>query len=209
MQKSLYPGVDTPSQENSIQNGGFMHHKNIKLIVRKQLKKKFPNWKSLNRKIKREISRKVLAEIETEYDFNQDVVATREELFGIEQQVPAKGIIKLNEMARFVNMVNDNRIIKFSNYKRSPIYIKDKELQFVDGLIDDRVTNRLLSYKGYSPVMRDIFPSNLFRAELLKAIKFPEISYRKFCKEDYLGLDQKQNRVFVGLSLSKKDMIDH
>ena len=27
------------SQENSIQNGGFMHRKNIKLIVRKQLKK--------------------------------------------------------------------------------------------------------------------------------------------------------------------------
>jgi len=57
--------------------------------------------------------------------------------------------------------------------------------------------------------MREIFPSNLFRAELLKAIKYPEISYRKFCSEEYLGLDRKQNRVFVGLSLSNKTMIDH
>ncbi len=45
MQKSLYLGVDTPSKENSIQNGGFMHHKNIKLTIRKQLKNKFPNWR--------------------------------------------------------------------------------------------------------------------------------------------------------------------
>ncbi len=78
-------------------------------------------------------------------------------------------------MPQFIDMINDNRIIKFSNYKRSPIYIKDKELQFVDELIDDRVVNRLLSYEGYSPALRDIFPSNLFRAELLKAIKFPMV----------------------------------
>jgi len=100
-------------------------------------------------------------------------------------------------------------MIKLSNYKRSPIYIKDKELQFVDELIDNGIINRLLSYEGYSPAMRGIFPSNLFRAELLKAIKYPEISYRKFCTEEYFGLDRKQNRVFVGLSLSKKEMIDH
>lgn len=40
---------------------------------------------------------------------------------------------------------------------------------------------------------------NLFRAELLKAIKYREISYSKFCKKEYFALDRKQNRVFVGL----------
>jgi hypothetical protein len=35
---------ETPTKENSIQNGGFMHHKNIKNIIRKQLKKQYPNW---------------------------------------------------------------------------------------------------------------------------------------------------------------------
>ena len=71
-------------------------------------------------------------------------------------------------------------------------------------MIDEEIINRLLSYDGYSPAMRDIFPNNLFRTELLKAIKYPEISYRKFYTEEYFGLDRKQNRVFMGLSLCKK-----
>lgn len=185
-----------------------MHHKNIKLIVRKQLKKQFPNWKCLGKKQKKDIARKVLAETVAEYDFKQVVDASKEELLGIEEQLP-KGIIKLDEMARYIDMFNENRIIKFNSYKRSPIYIKDEELAFVDGLIDDVIINRILSYDGYRPAMRDLFPANLFRAELLKAIKYPEISYRKFCTEEYLGLDRKQNRVFIGLPLHRKVMIDH
>jgi len=186
-----------------------MHHKNIKLSIRKQLKNQYPHWNRLNRKTKKEIARKVLAEVSNEYDFNGDITASQAELLAIEQQVPTKGIIKLDEMARFIEMINKNSIIKFSSYKRSPLFIKDEELRYIDELIDDRIINRLLSYGGYSPAMRDIFPSNLFRAELLKAIKYPEISYRKFCTEEYLGLDRKQNRVFCGLSLSRKEMIDH
>ena len=185
-----------------------MHHKNIKLSVRKQLKKQYPNWKRLGRKLKKEIARKILAEAEAEYDFKQAIDVPEEELLGIEEQLP-KGIIKLDEMARYIDMINDNRIIKFSSYNRSPIYIKDEELAFVDKLIDDGIINRLLSYDGYRPAMRNLFPSNLFRAELLKAIKYPEISYRKFCTEEYLGQDRKQNRVFLGLPLHKKNMIDH
>ncbi len=186
-----------------------MHHKNIKLIIRKQLKKEFLNWKRLTKKLKKKISTDVLKAVEAEYDFDQHIKVCDAELLGIETQCSDKGIIKLDEMARFVDMVNSNKITKFSNYNRSAIYIKDEELQFVDNLIDDGIINRLLAYDGYSPAMRDIFPSNLFRAELLKAIKYPEISYRKFCKEEYLGLERQQNRVFVGLPLHKKTMIDH
>ena len=57
--------------------------------------------------------------------------------------------------------------------------------------------------------MRNLFPCNLFRAELLKAIKYPEISYRKYCDDEYMGRDRKQNRVFIGLPLHKNQMIDH
>lgn len=166
-----------PTKENSIKTKAFMHHKNIKLLVRKQLKKQYPNWNCLNRKTKKEIARKVLAEVTAEYDFNGDITASPSELLGIEQQVAAIGIITLDEMARFTDMINKNSVIRFSNYKRSPLYIKDEELRHVDELIDDGVINRLLSYDGYSPAMRDLFPANLFRAELLKAIKYPEISY--------------------------------
>ena len=61
-----------------------MHHKNIKLLVRKQLKKQFPRWKRLTRRQKRDLSRKVLAEAVAEYDFTQVVKAPKKELLGIE-----------------------------------------------------------------------------------------------------------------------------
>jgi len=186
-----------------------MHHKNIKLLVRKQLKKQYPNWRFLSKKEKKEISRKVLAEVTAEYDFKSDITASPSELLGIEQQVTTTGIIPLDKMAQIIEMINKNSVIKFCSYQRSPLYIKDEELRYIDELLDDRIINRLLAYDGYSPAMRDLFPSNLFRAELLKAIKYPEISYRKFCTEEYLGMDRKQNRVFCGLPLNRKEMIDH
>ena len=186
-----------------------MHHKNIKLTALKQLKKQFPNWKRLSKKTKRDLARMVLAEVVAGYNFKQEIEAPLEELLAIETQLPAKGIINLDEMARFIDVINSNKITKFSSYKRSSIYVEDEELHFIDKLIDDGIINRLLAYDGYSPAMRGIFPGNLFRAELLKAIKYPEISYRKFCTKEYLGLDRKQNRVFIGLPLHKKLMIDH
>jgi len=186
-----------------------MHHKNIKLLVRKQLKKQYPNWRLLSKKEKKEIACKVLAEVTAAYDFKSDITASPSELLGIEQQVTTTGIIPLDKMAQFIEMMNKNNIIRYCGYKRSPLYIKDEELRYIDELIDDRIINRLLAYDGYSPAMRDLFPGNLFRAELLKAIKYPEISYRKFCTEEYLGMDRKQNRVFCGLPLNRKEMIDH
>ena len=63
-----------------------MHHKNIKLMVKKQLKKEFPNWKRLPKKMKREISNKVMAEVTANYDFNQEIAAPVAELLGIENQ---------------------------------------------------------------------------------------------------------------------------
>jgi hypothetical protein len=40
-------------------------------------------------------------------------------------------------------------------------------------------------------------------------MRCPEISYRKFCQKEYMGLDRKQNREFIGLPLHKKLMIHH
>src|SRR6056297_557156 len=186
-----------------------MHTKNIKLIVRKQLKKCYPNWKGLQRKTKKEIAQRVLSEVHNEYDFKQTVTAPPDELLGIEQQAQKKGIMNLESMAHLIDTVKKSRIFKLSDYKRSQRYIKDKELQFIDKLLDGRIINRLLAPEGYRPTQRGIFPSHLFRAELLKAIKYPEVSYRKFCTEEYLGFDRKQNRDFIGLPLNKKSMIDH
>jgi hypothetical protein len=71
----------------------------------------------------------VLAEVIAEYDFRQGVNAPIEQLLAIEGQHSAKGITKLEEMARLIEKVNSTKIIKFSNYNRSHIYIDDNELQ--------------------------------------------------------------------------------
>ncbi len=186
-----------------------MHNKNIRRIVRKELKQNYPNWNRLNRKTKKEISRKVLEQVVNEYDFKQEISASPDELLGVEQQVPTKGIISLGQMADIVRESKNNNIIKLCGESRFAKYIKEEELRFIDRLLDNEIISRLLTYEGYSPAMRDIFSHNLFRAELLKTIRYPEISYRKFCDEEYLGLDRKQNRAFIGLSLREKIMIDH
>ncbi len=76
-------------------------------------------------------------------------------------------------------------------------------------MLDNYILNDLLPYKGYTQSMRKVLPSGFLRAELLKAAKYPEISYRKYCAPEYLGLDRKENREIIGLPLHKKDMIDH
>jgi hypothetical protein len=189
-----------------------MHKKNIKLLIKKQLKSEYSSiWKRLRRKQKKAIVKAAADVVMNSYDFSQEIEAPVEQLLGIEGQVPTDGIIALEEMARLIERFNENRIFKINWYNRSALYIKDEELRFVDKLIDDGIINKLLAYDGYSPSMRNsgIFLANLFRAELLKAIKFPEISYRKFCSEQYTGMNQKENRVFIGLPLNKKKMIDH
>lgn len=197
-----------------------MQRKEIKAIVKKQLKSNYPDWQRLKNRVKREIAKKVLDEVLADYDFKKEVKTDKEELLGIEQQKITSGMMNLEEMARFIESHENDVIFKFNTVKRHPSYFKDKELRFIDELLDDTVINRLLAYDSYTPSMRDFFPSNFLRAELLKSIKYPEISYRKFCGDDktyeghkdansYIGLENKQNRAFIGLPLNKKTMISH
>jgi hypothetical protein len=197
-----------------------MHYKNIKAIIRKQLKRNYRDWKRLKKREKKEIAQKVLDEVLADYDFNKEVDTDKLELLGIENQKASPGIMNLAQMAQFIES-HENDVLFRINKKRQPHpHLKDKELIFIDNLLDDTIINRLLSYDGFTPSMRDFFPSNFLRAELLKSIKYPEISYRKFCGEDkryqghrdlnsYIGLENKQNRIFIGLPLNRKQMISH
>jgi len=161
-----------------------MHHKAIKAEIRKQLKTQYPNWQCLTKKEKKAIAKKVLDETVKNYDFKREVTTPLEVLLGIESQLPTASIMNLDEMGRFVEGCKDSILFKLNRQKRHPLHIKDEELRFIDELLDDKIINRLLCYDGYSPAMRDLYPSNFLRAELLKAVKYPEISYRKFCGDD-------------------------
>ena len=92
-----------------------MHHENIKLIVKKQLKREFTKWKRLPKKMKREIFSKVMDKVTADYNFNQEITAPVAKLLGIKNQLPAEGIIPLEEMAQYIDKVNSDRIIKLSN----------------------------------------------------------------------------------------------
>ena len=83
-----------------------------------------------------------------------------------------------------------------------------EELREIDAMLDDRVLNALLSYDGYTPTKRSMFPSQCFRAEILKALRYPEWSYRKYCKL-ISDLKSKTERSFIHLSLCAKVQVDH
>ena len=178
------------------------------------------NWHRLAKKEKKAVAKKVLNEVVANYDFKQEVTTPVEELLGIESQLPTAAIMNLDEMGRFIDSHKNSVLFKLNSKKRHPLHIKDEELRFIDDLLDNQIINKLLAYKGYAPAMRDLFPSNFLRAELLKVVKYPEISYRKFCGDDkaykghkdhspYIGMDNKQNRAFIGLPLNRKQMLSH
>ena len=197
-----------------------MHHKDIKAQIRKQLKTRYPNWKSLNKKAKKQIARKVLAEVVADYNFAEQVQTPVSELIGLSAQQPTKGIMTIEQMAEFIDSIQSGGLFKLYEKHANHPAIKDTELRIIDRMLDDRIINKLLAPEGYTPASRVIFPCNLLRAEILKAIKYPEISYRKFCGDDkryekhketspYIGMESKQNRAFIGLALNRKQMIDH
>ena len=206
--KSLY-NVKTLLEKNLTITETFMFEKNIKKEVNKQLKKNIPKWRKLRKKEKAKLASEVLKAVAADYDFSQSLEKNDKSLFGIEEQAPAKGMLTIEEMAHFIERHNFSNISRLCDVKRSAGNIRNEELRFIDKMLDNKVLTSLLVNDSYSPQMRDYFPIQFFRAELLKAIKYPEISYRKYCKEEYLGIDRKENREFIGLPLHKKTMIHH
>jgi hypothetical protein len=93
--------------------------------------------------------------------------------------------------------------------KRWQKHFDDPELRMIDGLLNDRVLDELLAPSGYTPCMREIFPHHYVRAELLKALRYPAMSYRTYCKDVINRLDSKRQRAFLHLPLHKNLHIDH
>lgn len=186
-----------------------MHHKNIKKIIRENLKKYYPKWNKLKYKEKKNIAQKVLHEVLADYDFKSNIDADKNELLGIEDQVYDKNIINLDEMKDFISQNKSNSLLKLTDYKHQKPNLTCPELSFIDKMLDNQVIDSILAYKGYSPQMRNILPHQLLRTELLKTLKYPEISYRKYCTKEYLGMHQKENKSFICLQLHKNTIIDH
>ena len=147
-----------------------MHHKNIKAIIRKQLKTNYRGWKNLTKRKKKQIAKQVLSEVVANYDFNKEIETPEAELLGIAQQELTAGMMNLDEMARFIDSHEKDVLFKLNKKRRHPLYLKDSELRFVDDLLDDTIINRLLSYDGFTPSMREFFPSHFLRGRVGRGV---------------------------------------
>jgi len=76
----------------------------------------------------------------------------------------------------------------------------------LDSLLDDRVLNSLLASPIYTPSMRQVLPAQLFRAELLKVLRYGEMSYRLYCDLRINKLENKTVRAFLHLPLHRKEI---
>ena len=117
------------------------------------------------------------------------------------------GIIPLHEMAKYIDKLNCNRLpfTKQINHR----YLIYHELRFIDSWLDDRGLDSILATPRYRQATRKVTLTQLFRAELLKAWRYGEISYRKYCDLMINKLENKTVRSFLHLPLHKKTCIHH
>jgi Transposase DDE domain len=182
-----------------------MQEKDIKRLVIKQLKTKFPYWRRLTKKQKKALVEEALHEVMASYEPDHAMPVPLHELTNM-PALPADSI-PLSEMGTFIE--NRTRgFLPFTNhcYQR---YLDDQELRLIDSLLDDRVLNDLLATPSFTPTMRLISPAQLFRAELLKALRYADMSYRKYCTLMVNRLENKSVRAFLHLPLYKKILVHH
>jgi len=182
-----------------------MQAKDIKRLVIKQLKANFPHWRRLTKKEKKALAEQAIIEVMADYNTEQLKHIPIHELTNM-PDVP-HGIIPLQEMAKYIDNLNCNLLpfTKQINHR----YLIDHELRFIDSLFDDRVLDSILATPRYQPATRKVTLTQLFRAELLKALRYGEMSYRKYCDLMINKLENKTVRSFLHLPLHKKTCIHH
>ncbi|MCP4704148.1 MAG: hypothetical protein GY865_06020 [candidate division Zixibacteria bacterium] len=140
-----------------------MHYKAIKKQINRQLKKEYPNWHRLTKKEKKAVAKKVLDEVVETYDFKQELEFTVPELLGMANQLPTAGIMTLEEMGQFIEVHTSGQLFKLNTSEKHPLHLQDEELKIIDSLPDDQIIDKLLSYDGHTPAMRELFPHNFLR----------------------------------------------
>jgi len=117
-----------------------MHHKNIKILVRKQLKKQYPNWSHTGKKTKKKPSVRCWQRLPLNMISKAISLITCRIV-----RYPTTGCGHRYYHPRrdgtIIEIINKNSSIRFNSYKRSLLYIKDEELRYIDELIDDRIIN--------------------------------------------------------------------
>ena len=102
----------------------------------------------MNKKSKKRLLKQVMNEVADNYDYSQILDLPIEQLIGVEDQVPTKGIRSLSEMSEYIDNFYRDNLFDFDKRTQPYSEIVDKELQFVDDLFDNPIINSLLAPDG-------------------------------------------------------------
>jgi len=169
--------------------------KALKRLMVKQIKKNYPNFNSHTKREKKEIIKDIWQQVYNNYDFSTEPELSKQELLNIEP-LP-QDIINMEQMKKLMTQKQTKIIPLLPN--ASIKYIQDPELKDIYDIVNWNLINRLLADKNYTPGKRELQPVHFFRAELLKNLKYAELSYRKYTKNEINNLERKEYRAFIGL----------
>ena len=169
--------------------------KALKRLMVKQIKKNYPNFNSHTKKEKKEIIKDIWKQVYNNYDFSTEAELSKQQLLNIEP-LP-QDIITIEQMKQLMAQKQTN-IIPLMPHGRIK-YIQDPELKEIYDMVNWNLINRLLADKNYTAGKRALQPVHFFRAELLKNLKYAELSYRKYTTNEINNPERKEYRAFIGL----------
>jgi hypothetical protein len=106
-------------------------------------------------KRKKQIAEKITKAVMHDYDFSTQLDIPVEALTGITEQTQFDDIIGLDEVGKMVTEYESRKLNSLKKFKKLQVNIKNPILKYIDELLEDKIINRLLSYKGYTPNKRD------------------------------------------------------
>ena len=169
--------------------------KALKRLIVKQIKKNYPNFNSHTKREKKEIIKDIWKQVYNNYDFSTEPDLSKQQLLNIEP-LP-QDIITIEQMKKLMAQKQTKIIPLMPN--ASIKYIQDAELKDIYDIVNWNLINRLLADQHYTAGKRDVQPVHFFRAELLKNLKYAELSYRKYTNNEINNPERKEYRAFIGL----------
>jgi len=169
--------------------------KALKQLVVKKIKKNYPNFNCHTKREKKEIIKDIWKQVYNNYDFSTEPDLSKQQLLNIEP-LP-QDIITIEQMKKLMAQKQTNIIPLMPN--ASIKYIQDPELKDIYDIVNWDLINRLLADNHYTPGKRDVQPVHFFRAEILKNLRYAELSYRKYTTNEINNPERKEYRAFIGL----------
>ena len=172
-----------------------MAAKALKRLMVNQIKNNYPHFNSHTKTEKKEIINNIWNQVYNNYDLSTEPELSKQQLLNIEP-LP-QNIISIEQMKRLMAQ-RQTKIIPLLPHVSSKS-IQDPELKAIYDMVNWNLINRLLADNNYTPGKRELQPVHFFRAELLINLKYAELSYRKYTKNEINHPERKEYRAFIGL----------